>query len=230
MIDPDQKDWSQPELPLARIKKIMKSEDEVKLELGGQRFMISAEAPVMFAKACEIFALELTMLAWNHTEENKRRTLQRNDIVMAVSKNDTYDFLIDIVPRDNVKPSKKDDVGSAMPVMDPSQYFIMQQQQAAAAQQMMAQGQMEQQQQMMMAQGQIDPQQQMMMAQQGMDQQQMMQLQQQQQLAAAATNPQAMQYQMMWQQQLMQQQYYQQHQMGMEGEEDEEQESPESAV
>ena len=40
--------------------------------------MISAEAPVMFAKACEIFVLELSMLAWNHTEENKRRTLQRH--------------------------------------------------------------------------------------------------------------------------------------------------------
>ena len=52
--------------------------------------MISAEAPIMFAKACEIFVLELSMLAWNHTEENKRRTLQRNDIVTAVSKNDTY--------------------------------------------------------------------------------------------------------------------------------------------
>jgi len=38
--------------------------------------MISAEAPVVFAKACEIFILELTMRAWNLTEDNKRRTLQ----------------------------------------------------------------------------------------------------------------------------------------------------------
>jgi len=38
--------------------------------------MISAEAPVIFAKACEMFILELTMRAWTHTEENKRRTLQ----------------------------------------------------------------------------------------------------------------------------------------------------------
>ncbi len=38
--------------------------------------MISAEAPVLFAKACEIFILELTLRAWMHTEENKRRTLQ----------------------------------------------------------------------------------------------------------------------------------------------------------
>ena len=38
--------------------------------------MISAEAPVLFAKACEMFIHELTLRAWIHTDENKRRTLQ----------------------------------------------------------------------------------------------------------------------------------------------------------
>ena len=61
--------------------------------------MISSEAPVLFAKAAEIFINELTIRAWIHTEENKRRTLQRNDIAMAISKYDMFDFLIDIVPR-----------------------------------------------------------------------------------------------------------------------------------
>lgn len=69
--------------------------------------MISAEAPVLFAKACEIFILELSLRAWIHTEENKRRTLQRNDIAMAITKTDVFDFLIDIVPRDDIKPAKK---------------------------------------------------------------------------------------------------------------------------
>ena len=41
------------DLPLARIKRIMKSDEDVR--------MISAEAPVLFAKACEIFILELTL-------------------------------------------------------------------------------------------------------------------------------------------------------------------------
>lgn len=45
----------------------------------------------------------MALRANNLTSENKRRTLQRNDIAMAVSKTDTYDFLIDIVPRDEVK-------------------------------------------------------------------------------------------------------------------------------
>lgn len=44
--------------------------------------MISAEAPVVFAKACEIFILELTMRAWNLTEDNKRRTLQVGERVL----------------------------------------------------------------------------------------------------------------------------------------------------
>ena len=38
--------------------------------------MISAEAPVLFAKAAEIFVAELSLRAWIHTEDNKRRTLQ----------------------------------------------------------------------------------------------------------------------------------------------------------
>ena len=38
------------------------------------------------------------------------RTLQRNDIAMAITKFDQFDFLIDIVPRDDIKPAaRKDD-------------------------------------------------------------------------------------------------------------------------
>merc|ERR1711977_171333 len=80
------------QLPLARIKKIMKSDEDVR--------MISAEAPVLFAKACELFILELTLRSWMHSEESKRRTLQRNDIAAAITKTDVFDFLLDIVPRE----------------------------------------------------------------------------------------------------------------------------------
>ncbi|CAH0551295.1 unnamed protein product [Brassicogethes aeneus] len=91
-------DLKQQVLPLARIKKIMKLDEDVK--------MISAEAPLLFAKAAEIFIHELTLRAWIHTEDNKRRTLQRNDIAMAITKYDQFDFLIDIVPREDIKPAK----------------------------------------------------------------------------------------------------------------------------
>lgn len=79
-------------LPLARIKKIMKADEEVS--------MISAEAPILFAKACEMFILELTMRAWVNADENKRRTLQKNDIAAAIARTDVYDFLLDVVPKD----------------------------------------------------------------------------------------------------------------------------------
>ena len=63
--------------------------------------MISAEAPVLFARACETFVLELTLRAWRHAEENKRRTLQRNDVAAAITRTDVFDFLVDIVPRED---------------------------------------------------------------------------------------------------------------------------------
>jgi nuclear transcription factor Y gamma len=84
---------------LARIKKVMKADPEVK--------MISAEAPILFAKGCDIFITELTLRAWIHAEENKRRTLQRSDIASALSKSDMFDFLIDIVPREEAHPHKR---------------------------------------------------------------------------------------------------------------------------
>ena len=40
-----------------------------------------------------------------HAEENKRRTLQRSDIAAAIVKTDMFDFLIDIVPREEYKMS-----------------------------------------------------------------------------------------------------------------------------
>ncbi|CAG8673614.1 13241_t:CDS:2 [Rhizophagus irregularis] len=80
-------DFKVHQLPLARIKKVMKTDEEVK-------------APILFAKGCDIFITELTMRAWLHAEECKRRTLQRSDIANAIKKVDMFDFLIDIVPRE----------------------------------------------------------------------------------------------------------------------------------
>lgn len=73
----------------------MKADEDVR--------MISAEAPILFAKACELFILELTIRSWLHAEENKRRTLQKNDIAAAITRTEIFDFLVDIVPRDEIK-------------------------------------------------------------------------------------------------------------------------------
>ena len=77
------------DLPLARIKRIMKSDEDVR--------MISAEAPVLFAKACEMFILELSLRGWAYSENNKRRTLQKEDIKEAIQRTDILDFLADVI-------------------------------------------------------------------------------------------------------------------------------------
>lgn len=79
-------------LPLARIKKIMKSDEDVR--------MISSEAPVLFAKACELFILEVSLRAWAYSEANKRRTLQQSDLVHAICnhENEVFEFLTDNIP------------------------------------------------------------------------------------------------------------------------------------
>lgn len=91
----------------------MKADPEVK--------MISAEAPILFAKGCDIFITELTMRAWIHAEENKRRTLQRSDIASALSKSDMFDFLIDIVPREEASSHAKRATAQATAQAAPSQ-------------------------------------------------------------------------------------------------------------
>jgi nuclear transcription factor Y gamma len=98
-LESDNHDYKIHQLPLARIKKVMKADPEVK--------MISAEAPILFAKGCDIFITELTMRAWIHAEDNKRRTLQRSDIAAALAKSDMFDFLIDIVPREEATSHAK---------------------------------------------------------------------------------------------------------------------------
>jgi nuclear transcription factor Y gamma len=98
-LESDRHEFKLHQLPLARIKKVMKADPEVK--------MISAEAPILFAKGCDIFITELTMRAWIHAEENKRRTLQRSDIASALAKSDMFDFLIDIVPREEAASHAK---------------------------------------------------------------------------------------------------------------------------
>lgn len=77
------------DLPLARIKRIMKSDEDVR--------MISAEAPVLFAKACEMFILEMTLRSWNYSENNKRKTLLKEDLKEAIQRTDIFDFLVDVI-------------------------------------------------------------------------------------------------------------------------------------
>ncbi|VVB09183.1 unnamed protein product [Arabis nemorensis] len=77
-------------LPLSRVRKILKSDPDVK--------MISREAPALFSKSCEYFILELTLRVWMHTQSRSSQTIRRCDIFQAVKNSKIYDFLIDVVP------------------------------------------------------------------------------------------------------------------------------------
>lgn len=52
--------------------------------------------------AASVFIAEITARAFIIADSNKRRTLSRSDIAKALSKSDQFDFLIDIVPRDEL--------------------------------------------------------------------------------------------------------------------------------
>ena len=77
------------DLPLSRVKRVMKADGDVR--------MVSAEAPVVFARACAMFILDLTLRSWFEATGKDRRTVQREDVHDAILKADVFDFLVDIV-------------------------------------------------------------------------------------------------------------------------------------
>ncbi|WKX88795.1 hypothetical protein Q1695_008432 [Nippostrongylus brasiliensis] len=85
------------ELPMARVKKVMRIDDDVRSQ------MISSDAPLLLAAASEMFIQEITLRAWQLVEEGRRKTLQKSDIAAAASRFEHFDFLIDIVPREDSK-------------------------------------------------------------------------------------------------------------------------------
>ena len=52
-----------------------------------------------------VFIAEITARAFIIADSNKRRTLSRADIAKALSKSDQFDFLIDILPREEPFPA-----------------------------------------------------------------------------------------------------------------------------
>jgi len=61
-----------------------------------------------------VFIAEITARAFIVADSNKRRTLSRADIAKALSKSDQFDFLIDIVPREEIVfPSPSNGAGSS---------------------------------------------------------------------------------------------------------------------
>ncbi len=78
------------DLPIARVKRIMKSDVDVKL--------ISPEAVLLVAKAPELLLEHLAEESSRHMSNDNRKMLQYRDMVQAVKECDVFDFLEDIVP------------------------------------------------------------------------------------------------------------------------------------
>ena len=86
----DKKDFKKHnDLPIARIKRIMKSDQDVR--------MISAETPVIFARACEMFIMDLTIRSTQFAEyDNERLVLTKKSILDTIKNTDIFDFLMEI--------------------------------------------------------------------------------------------------------------------------------------
>ncbi|XP_049357936.1 nuclear transcription factor Y subunit C-4-like isoform X1 [Solanum verrucosum] len=88
-----------PEMPISRIRRAMKSNDQVK--------MVSAHSTVLLSKAIEMFSMELTLRAWMQADQGKCRTLKRYDFARAIMDEELFDFLSDIVPLQTSKVQKE---------------------------------------------------------------------------------------------------------------------------
>ena len=81
------------ELPLARVKRIMKQDS-----CDPHPRMISADATPFMALAAQLFIGSLTNIAWTlFTQKAKKNTLQLKDLKDAVAASSKFDFLADIV-------------------------------------------------------------------------------------------------------------------------------------
>ncbi|XP_027771182.1 nuclear transcription factor Y subunit C-2-like [Solanum pennellii] len=89
------RDFREHSLPISRIKKIMKSDKEVR--------MISAESTILLAKACELFIQELTHRSWLKAQECQRRTLKKIDFFTVLKETELFDFLVDAISMDETE-------------------------------------------------------------------------------------------------------------------------------
>lgn len=80
------RDFKNHQLPLTRMKRMMKANRDVKL--------VSSEAPVVLSKACEMFIHDLILRAWLDAQENHVCTIETINIYDAICRVDNYKFLI----------------------------------------------------------------------------------------------------------------------------------------
>ncbi|EFC35693.1 predicted protein [Naegleria gruberi] len=78
------------DMPVARVRRIMKSDADVRT--------ISQEAVVLVSKAAEKLIEHLARESLKNTIRDNRKTVNYNDLSEAVKSQDYFDFLEDIIP------------------------------------------------------------------------------------------------------------------------------------
>ncbi|KAL0234881.1 hypothetical protein GEMRC1_001466 [Eukaryota sp. GEM-RC1] len=78
------------DLPLARIKRIIKADPDVK--------NVASDAVNVMSYAAVLFAETLSKESFKYTSDAKRKTLQYVDVAKACKDIDQFDFLHEIVP------------------------------------------------------------------------------------------------------------------------------------
>lgn len=73
------------QLPLSRIKSIMKLDTELNL--------VSSEAVFLITRATELFLQSLARESYVHTMQSKKKTIQKKDVDLAISSVNSLVFL-----------------------------------------------------------------------------------------------------------------------------------------
>ncbi|KAK3847641.1 MAG: histone-fold-containing protein [Linnemannia gamsii] len=79
------------QLPVARVKRIIKEDKDVQ--------MVSNDAVFLISLATELFLESFTTKAFNLAKIEKRKTVSYKDLATAVTQHDSLEFLQDVIPK-----------------------------------------------------------------------------------------------------------------------------------
>lgn len=92
-VESEENGFFKHELPLARIRKLMRVEEDVK--------NVANEVPSLLSKATQAFIEEVTFKALDRAFHRKKRIVQKGDIHDVISSSQIYDFLHFLLPYNN---------------------------------------------------------------------------------------------------------------------------------
>ncbi|KAG0347327.1 hypothetical protein BG004_007984 [Podila humilis] len=79
------------QLPVARVKRIIKEDKDIN--------MVSNDAVFLISMATELFLESFTAKAFNLAKMEKRKTIAYKDLATAVTQHDSLEFLQDVIPK-----------------------------------------------------------------------------------------------------------------------------------